>query len=102
MPNSDSRKKKFGPAEILDGAIIPTTQSYSRVPGSRGDIEDFTATRAKERQKGQLVLEKPGGVSWAGNAETTWAKTTTNYRDKKEGGIYKLKKTGEATLIGAK
>ena len=36
MVNSDSGKKKFGAAEIFDGAVIPTTQSYNRVPGSRG------------------------------------------------------------------
>ena len=37
MANSDSKRKKFGSAEIYDGAIIPTTQSYNSVPGSRGN-----------------------------------------------------------------
>ena len=51
MANSDSKRKKFGSAEIYDGAIIPTTQSYNRVPGSRGSSQP----KGKGKAKGTVV-----------------------------------------------
>ena len=47
MVNVDSKKKKFGSAEIFDGAIIPTTQSYNRVPGSRANSQPEGKGKAK-------------------------------------------------------
>ena len=51
MANSDSKRKKFGSAEIYDGAIIPTSQSYNRVPGSRGSNQP----KGKGKAKGAVV-----------------------------------------------
>ena len=36
MASSDYKRKKSESAEIYDGAMIPNTQSYNRLPGSRG------------------------------------------------------------------
>ena len=64
MPNYDSKRKKFGSAEIFDGAIIPTTQSYSRVPGSRG-YQRFG--NGKGKAKGEIGSRHTRGVNWAEN-----------------------------------
>ena len=69
MVNSDSKRKKFGSAEIYEGALIPTTQSFNHIPGSRGNDRQ----RAKARKKGLLFLEITG-VNWAGTIEITLVK----------------------------
>ena len=58
MVNSDSERErmKFGSAEIYDGSIIPTTQSFNCVPGSRGSNQPM----GKGKAKGQLFLDITG------------------------------------------
>ena len=65
MVSSDSKRKKFGSAEIYDGAIIPTNRSYNRVPGSRGSNQP----KGKGKAKGEVVSRYPRGVNWAETME---------------------------------
>ena len=58
MANSDSKRKKFGPAEIYEGAIIPTTQNYNRIPGSRGSDRQ----KGKGKAKGTFVSRNNRGL----------------------------------------
>ena len=69
MSNYDSKRKKFGPAEIFDGAIIPTTQSYSRVPGSRGGYQRFG--KGKGKAKGAIGSRQTRWVNWTENTENS-------------------------------
>ena len=52
MLNSDSKRKKFGSSEIYDGALIPSTRSYNRIPGSRGSSQRPHSEKGKGRAKG--------------------------------------------------
>ena len=65
MANSDSKRKKFGPAEIYEGAIIPTTQSFNRVPGSRGSDRQ----KGKCNAKGAFGSRNNRGVNWTETIE---------------------------------
>ena len=88
MVNYESKRKKFGPAEIYDGAIIPTTRNYNRIPGSRGSNPRPTNEQAQAKSKGEAkgtgvsryTRELTGQKQWG----ITLARRITKYPDKKE------------------
>ena len=59
MANSDSKRGKFGSAEIYDGAIIP----LPKVITAYQDREEAISrkAKAKERRKGEWFLDITGG-----------------------------------------
>ena len=67
MVNTDSKRKKFGSAEIYNGSIIPTTQSFNRVPGSRWT----SPPKGKGKAKGAGVQRYNRGANWTETIETS-------------------------------
>ena len=84
MANSDSKRKKFGSAEIYDGAIIPTTQSYNRVPGSRGSNQP----KGKGKAKGTVVSRYNRWVNWAETGESNLSEETYQFSGQEGKGEY--------------
>ena len=66
MVNTDSKRKKFGTAEIYNGSIIPTTQNFNRAPGSRWN----SSPKGKGKAKGTGVQRNNRGVNWTETVET--------------------------------
>ena len=82
MVNTDSKRKKFGSAEIYNGTTIPTSQSFNRVPGSR-----WTNTqKGKGKAKGTGVQRNNRGVNWTETVETNFSEENNLYSGQEGGG----------------
>ena len=79
--NSDSKRKKIGSAEIYEGGVIPTTQSFNRVPGSRGSNQP----KGKGKAKGTVGYRYNRGLTGQKLETVILAKRIISYLDKKKG-----------------
>merc|ERR1712105_247129 len=75
MANTDSKRKKFGAAEIYNGSIIPTTHNVNRVPGARWN----SSPKGKGKAKGTGVQRNNRGVNWAETVETNFNEENNLY-----------------------
>ena len=80
LANSGSRRKKFGSAEIYEGAIIRTTQSSNRIPGWRGNDRQ----KGKVKAKGTAAYRNSRGVNWAETTENNNEEITNMSKKKKK------------------